>query len=150
MRSVHARGPDGRRFPRGHRGRCSRRSSSPASISRSAALFLTGATANLPVSRRILLSRRALVTRASTGLPVTEYPQWPTGDDRARRPRDSPCDRTAWRTRSEILHQIAQSRLRFVEVPVNIEYSAYSLGKGQRITDALTILIDLFARRLYR
>jgi polyprenyl-phospho-N-acetylgalactosaminyl synthase len=33
---------------------------------------------------------------------------------------------------------------------VNIEYSAYSLGKGQRITDALTILIDLFARRLYR
>jgi len=51
---------------------------------------------------------------------------------------------------SEILHQIAQSRLRFVEVPVNIEYSAYSLGKGQRFTDAMTILIDLFARRLYR
>ena len=51
---------------------------------------------------------------------------------------------------SEILHQIAQSRLRFVEVPVNIEYSAYSLGKGQHITDALTIMIDLFARRLYR
>src|SRR6266853_1212653 len=88
--------------------------------------FLTGATANLPMSRRILLSAALWFTRASS---LRQY-------------------RMAHA--SEILHQIAQSRLRFVEVPVNIEYSVYSLGKGQRITDALTILIDLFARRLYR
>src|SRR3981081_1188109 len=34
--------------------------------------FLTGATANLPVSRRILLSTAVWFTRASTGLPVTD------------------------------------------------------------------------------
>ncbi len=111
--------------------------------------FLTGATANLPVSRRILLSAALWFTRASTGLPITRYPQRPTGDDRARRPRDLLATEPNG-ARVEILHQIAQSRLRLVEVPVNIEYSAYSLGKGQRITDAMTILIDLFARRLYR
>ena len=51
---------------------------------------------------------------------------------------------------SEILHQIADSRLKFVEVPVTIEYSAYSLAKGQTLGDALVILTDLFARRLHR
>jgi hypothetical protein len=51
---------------------------------------------------------------------------------------------------SEILHQIADSGLKFVEVPVTIEYSAYSLEKGQSMGDALVILTDLFARRLHR
>ena len=51
---------------------------------------------------------------------------------------------------SEILHQIAESRLKFVETPVTIEYSAYSLAKGQTVGDALVILTDLAARRLHR
>ena len=51
---------------------------------------------------------------------------------------------------SEILAQIAASGLRYVEVPVSIEYHDYSLAKGQRLSDALIILLDLFARRLYR
>jgi hypothetical protein len=51
---------------------------------------------------------------------------------------------------SEILAQIAASGLTYVEVPVRIEYTAYSLAKGQRLGDALAILFDLFARRLYR
>jgi hypothetical protein len=37
--------------------------------------------------------------------------------------------------------------LRYVEQPVTIEYTAYSLAKGQ---NAVLILLDLFARRLYR
>ena len=51
---------------------------------------------------------------------------------------------------SELLQQIADSRLRYVEVPVTIQYSAYSLAKGQSLGDALTILIDLIARRVHR
>lgn len=51
---------------------------------------------------------------------------------------------------SELLSQIAASRLPYVEVPVTVEYTAYSLAKGQRTSDAVTILIDLFARRLYQ
>ena len=51
---------------------------------------------------------------------------------------------------SEILVEIAQSGLRYVEVPVTIEYTAYSLAKGQRIGDSVTILLDLFAQELYR
>ena len=51
---------------------------------------------------------------------------------------------------SEILHQIAESGLKYVETPVTIEYSAYSLSKGQTLGDAFMILVDLFARRLHR
>jgi hypothetical protein len=51
---------------------------------------------------------------------------------------------------SEWLSQIAASGLRYVERPVTIEYTAYSLAKGQSIGDAVLILLDLFARRLYR
>jgi glycosyltransferase involved in cell wall biosynthesis len=111
--------------------------------------FLTGATANLPASRRILLSAALWFTRASTGLPVTDTHNGLRAMT-ARGARAISLRQNRMAHASEILHQIAQSRLRFVEVPVNIEYNAYSLGKGQRITDALAILIDLFARRLYR
>jgi hypothetical protein len=33
---------------------------------------------------------------------------------------------------------------------VTIEYSEYSLAKGQRLSDAFAILLDLFARRMHR
>jgi hypothetical protein len=51
---------------------------------------------------------------------------------------------------SECLSQIGSSGLRYVEQPVTIEYTAYSLAKGQKLRDGVLILLDLFARRLYR
>jgi hypothetical protein len=51
---------------------------------------------------------------------------------------------------SEWLSQVAASGLRYVERPVAVEYTAYSMAKGQTIGDAVPILVDLFARRLYR
>jgi hypothetical protein len=51
---------------------------------------------------------------------------------------------------SEILTEIARSGLRYVEVPVTIEYTAYSLAKGQRISDSVMILRDLVAQELSR
>jgi hypothetical protein len=51
---------------------------------------------------------------------------------------------------SELLSQIGCSGLPYVEVPVTIEYSGYSLAKGQRLSDSLAILFDLSAQRLTR
>jgi hypothetical protein len=51
---------------------------------------------------------------------------------------------------SEVLQQIADSGLAYVEVPVTIHYSAYSLAKGQSLGDALSILFDLIARKVHR
>ena len=51
---------------------------------------------------------------------------------------------------SEILDQIARSGLKYVEAPVTVDYTAYSIAKGQKLGDAFRILMDLFARRLHR
>jgi hypothetical protein len=51
---------------------------------------------------------------------------------------------------SELVSQIGRLGLRVSEVPVTIVYTRYSLQKGQRLSDSLRILIDLFAGWLLR
>jgi hypothetical protein len=51
---------------------------------------------------------------------------------------------------SEILADIAKSGLRYLEVPVTVDYTRYSLTKGQLTSDFVMILLDLFARKLHR
>ena len=51
---------------------------------------------------------------------------------------------------SELLEQIAASRLPYVEVPVTIDYTHYSLTKGQSLLDSVAILLDLSVRKLNR
>jgi hypothetical protein len=47
---------------------------------------------------------------------------------------------------SELLHKIATSGLRIVEVPVTIRYTAHSMRKGQNGFQAIRILFDYFFR----
>ena len=51
---------------------------------------------------------------------------------------------------SELLAQIAASKLKYVEVPVTIEYTAYSIAKGQKTTAFIKIIMDLLAGELHR
>ena len=51
---------------------------------------------------------------------------------------------------SEILVFVARSGLSWLEVPVTIHYSSYSLAKGQKMKDSLAVLLDLFAGSLQR
>jgi glycosyltransferase involved in cell wall biosynthesis len=108
-----------------------------------------GQTLNLPASRRVLLKAATWFTRITTGLMVTDT----HNGLRAMTRRGAGAIRLKQNRMahaSEILHQVAESGLTYVESPVTIEYSAYSLGKGQSMADALMIIIDLFARRLHR
>ena len=45
---------------------------------------------------------------------------------------------------SEIIQEIVRNKLRYIEVPVHIRYTEYSLQKGQGSLGALKILKDLF------
>jgi len=47
---------------------------------------------------------------------------------------------------TEIVHQIAQSRLAWKEYPVEILYTEYSRRKGQSLLNSVNILIDLIVR----
>ena len=107
------------------------------------------ASAGIPLSRRILLKAAVWFTRVTTGLRVTDT----HNGLRAMTPRGAhqiALRQNRMAHASEILEQIGRSELRYVEVPVTIEYSRYSLAKGQRFADLLLILFDLSARRLHR
>jgi len=108
-----------------------------------------GASIDLPASRRALLKAATLFTRLTTGLRVTDTHNGLRAMTR-RGANHIALRQNRMAHASELLEQIARSGLRYVEVPVTIEYSAYSLAKGQKLSDSLAILVDLSAQRLHR
>jgi hypothetical protein len=108
-----------------------------------------GESANIPPFRRLLLKAATQFTRLTTGLKVTDT----HNGLRAMTRRGAAAIRLRQNRMahaSELLAQIARSGLRYVERPVTVEYTAYSLAKGQNLRDAVLILLDLLMRRLYR
>jgi len=108
-----------------------------------------GDSFGMPASRRWLLKAATAFTRMTTGMRVTDT----HNGLRAMTARGA--SRIALRQNRmahayELLDQIGSSGLAYVEVPVTIEYSRYSLAKGQRLADSLTILFDLSAQKLTR
>jgi glycosyltransferase involved in cell wall biosynthesis len=110
--------------------------------------FLGGAVA-MPPSRRILLLAATWFTRQTTGLKVSDTHNGLRAMTRRGASRIK-LRQNRMAHASELLDQIARSGLRYIEVPVTIEYSRYSLAKGQRLADSLRILVDLSAQRLHR
>jgi polyprenyl-phospho-N-acetylgalactosaminyl synthase len=51
---------------------------------------------------------------------------------------------------SEILEIISERKYRYVEVPVTIEYSEYSVSKGQTFFNAINIGFDIILRKFTR
>jgi glycosyltransferase involved in cell wall biosynthesis len=110
--------------------------------------FLSG-TQKTPLLRRLLLRAATLFTVMTTGLRLTDaHNGLRAFTRRGAMVLNLRQDRMAHA--SEILEEIARSGLAYVEVPVTIDYTAYSLAKGQRASDAVMILLDLFARKLHR
>jgi len=108
-----------------------------------------GRSLRLPATRRVLLRAATLFTRLTTGLCLTDT----HNGLRAMTRRGAAAihlRQNRMAHASEILSQIASSGLEYSEVPVTIEYTNYSLAKGQRLGDALTVLFDLFAEKLHR
>jgi len=108
-----------------------------------------GSSRGMPLGRRLLLQAATWLTRVMTGLRLTD-----THNGLRAMTREG-AGRIAFRQNrmahaSEILEQIAASGLRHIEVPVTIDYTQYSLAKGQRFSDSLAILFDLSAQKLHR
>jgi glycosyltransferase involved in cell wall biosynthesis len=110
--------------------------------------FLGGAI-NLPKSRKLLLSAATVFTRLTAGLRVTDAHNGFRAMSRLGATKLN-LRQNRMAHASEIADQIANSGLNYVEVPVTIEYTSYTLAKGQRSTNFLYILLDLLVRRLHR
>jgi glycosyltransferase involved in cell wall biosynthesis len=103
----------------------------------------------MPLARRGLLKLATWFTRLATGLQLTDTHNGLRAMTR-RGASHIVLRQNRMAHASELLDQMARTGLRYVEVPVTIEYSAYSLAKGQRLSDSLRILVDLSAQRLHR
>lgn len=98
-----------------------------------------GQAFNIPPSRKLLLKTAVLMARLSTGLTISDTHNGFRGFTRSAASKlDITQNRMAHA--SEILSQIARQKLKHIEVPVTIEYTKYSLDKGQKMSNAFNIL----------
>ncbi|MDQ8727967.1 glycosyltransferase family 2 protein [Bradyrhizobium sp. LHD-71] len=108
-----------------------------------------GSGSNVPTARRLLLRLAVWFTRLTTGLVVSD-----THNGLRAMTRRGAAAISIRQNRmahaSEILQQIADSGLDYVEVPVTVAYTGYSLTKGQRLTGSIDVIVDLMAERLHR
>jgi glycosyltransferase involved in cell wall biosynthesis len=108
-----------------------------------------GRALGLPRERWLVLKLGVLFTRLTAGLRVTDTHNGLRA--LSRHAAQKICltqDRMAHA--SEILTQVHQHRLRFVEVPVTIRYSPDTLDKGQSSWNALKIVGQLVLNRLIK
>ena len=101
----------------------------------------------IPASRRLLLRAAVAFTRITTGLPVTDTHNGLRVLSRGSVERLR-ITQSGMAHASEILHEIARLHLSYVEVPVSIDYTDYSMAKGQSNLNAVNVLHELFAARV--
>lgn len=106
-----------------------------------------GRAENITTAKLITLRLAILFTRLTTGVSFTDvHNGFRCLSPSAARKIRIQQDRMAHA--SEILDQIALLKLKYVEAPVTIRYTDYSKRKGQRISNSLHILADLFVARI--
>jgi len=99
----------------------------------------------LSFAKRVVLRTAAVQSRLATGMNLTDAHNGlrAIGPSVARR-IDLRQNRMAHA--SELLHQIAEMKPRWVEQPVEIIYTDYSKSKGQSLLNSVNILADLLFR----
>jgi polyprenyl-phospho-N-acetylgalactosaminyl synthase len=112
--------------------------------------FLEGGHAvHISRSKHLVLKLAVLFTRWTTGLSLTDTHNGLRALSR-RAAQTLRITQNGMAHASQILQQIAVHRLSYVEVPVTVVYSEYSVRKGQRMTNAFNILWDSFAELFNR
>lgn len=110
--------------------------------------FAPGAkTIKMPFSRRIILKLAVQFTRITTGLNISDT----HNGFRAFSPeaaRGLKIRQNKMAHASEILSYIGKSKLRYCEVPVTINYTSYSLRKGQSLFNSLNIFWEIISEKL--
>lgn len=106
--------------------------------------FLEG-TAETGRLKYLVLKTAAFVTRLQTGLKLTD------AHNGLRLLRRDAVEKVHLRQNrmahaSEIVEQLAASRLPWAEMPVHIHYTEYSRSKGQSLLNSVNILVELLMR----
>jgi polyprenyl-phospho-N-acetylgalactosaminyl synthase len=100
-----------------------------------------GQVENLKTSKKLLLKAAILFTNKSTGLKLTDAHNGLRVFNRlfAEKLKLTFSDMTH---ASEIVERISRYNFKFVEMPVKIKYTQYSMSKGQSAINAINIAFD--------
>jgi glycosyltransferase involved in cell wall biosynthesis len=101
-----------------------------------------GVSLNLRWSRRLILKAAIVYTWITTGMLLSDV------HNGFRIMTRSFCERFEFRQNrmshaSEILNYIAKHKVRYIEFPVTIAYTEYSIKKGQRSSNSLRVILEL-------
>ncbi len=107
-----------------------------------------GSAVNISRRRLVTLKVATLMSRRSTGLNISDtHNGFRAFTAKAARKIRITQDRMSHA--SEILEQIARLGLRYVEVPVTIRYTEYSIAKGQKLSNAFNVMWESIAARFF-
>ena len=108
-----------------------------------------GSAPRMSWSRRMVLRAATLFQYVTSGLKLTDvhnglrlFRRQAAEKVRIRQDRMAHA--------SEVIAQISALRLSIIEVPCVVNYTPYSIRKGQRLSGTFQILFDLAMRRLHR
>ncbi len=98
-------------------------------------------SSSIPFGRRVLLGAAVVFTRLTSGIRLTDsHNGFRAFSSEAAKRLDIRLDRMAHA--SEIIDQIRRSRLPYLEIPVHIRYTEYSMAKGQSSANAIKVVAD--------
>lgn len=96
-------------------------------------------------AKRIVLKTAAIQSRMATGLNLTDAHNGLRAIS-AETAAKIHLTQNRMAHASELVHQIAAMKVRYVEHPVEIVYTDYSKAKGQSLLNAINIVAELFFR----
>lgn len=111
--------------------------------------FLGQTASHIPKSRKLVLKAAVRFSNFTTGTGLTDAHNGLRGFSR-KAASVLDISQSGMAYASEITSQLVQHRMSIHEVPVQIIYTAYSLGKGQSSFNSVNILIDLVVGRFLK
>lgn len=111
--------------------------------------FLGAAAQGIPLSKRLVLRAAILFSRLTTGLKLSDTHNGLRVFNRAVA-KEMQLECAGMAHASEIIYRIAENRFRYVEMPVTITYTQYSIEKGQSALNGFRILRELIRYRMRR
>ena len=108
-----------------------------------------GSTVNMKTSKKVVLKAGIAFSNATSGLKLTDTHNGLRVFNR-KVAEEMQITLPDMAHASEILEIIADKKYRYKEIPVTIEYTDYSRGKGQSIINAVNIGFDTLLRKFTR
>lgn len=107
----------------------------------------TGTARNMPRLRKLILMAASVFTELTTGVRISD-PHNGLRAFTAGAASRLEIRQNRMAHASEIIAEIGRHDLSYVEVPVEVRYTDYSLEKGQQGLDAINVLMDLITGKI--